>query len=57
MIDADREVDAGGQDDQRLRDAEDADDRHLLQDQRQVERREELAADDALKKTTPRTAR
>ena len=49
---ADREVDAGGEDDQRLGDAEHGDDRHLLQDQRQVERREEPAADDALKIST-----
>ena len=42
---ADREVDAGGEDDQRLGDAEHADDRHLLQDQREIERVEEAAAD------------
>ncbi len=35
---ADREIDAGGDHDQRLRDADDADDGHLLDDQRQVER-------------------
>ena len=33
---ADREIDAGGQDDQRLRDAENADDRHLRQHGRQI---------------------
>ncbi len=43
---ADREVDAGGQDDQRLGDAENADDRDLLQDQREVEGIEEALADD-----------
>ena len=42
---ADREVDAGGQDHERLRRADDADDRHLLQDQRQREGGEELAAE------------
>ena len=42
---ADREVDAGGQDDERLRGADDADDRDLLQDQRQGEGGEELAAE------------
>ena len=42
---ADREVDAGGQDDQRLRRADDADDRDLLQDERQRKGGEELAAD------------
>jgi hypothetical protein len=35
-----------GQDHQRLRGADDADDRHLLQDQRQREGREEAAAQD-----------
>src|SRR5690606_504653 len=39
-----RKVDAGGEDHQRLGDAEDADDRHLLEDQRKIERGEELAA-------------
>ena len=41
---ADRKVDAGSEDDERLGDAEHGDDRHLLQHQRQVERREEAAA-------------
>ena len=44
MIDADGQVDAGGKDDQRLRDAENGDDRDLLHDQRQVERRKEPVA-------------
>ena len=42
---ADREVDAGGEDDQRLGRADNADDGDLLQDQGQRERIEELAAD------------
>ena len=45
MIDADRQVDAGGQDDQRLRGAENADDGDLLQDQRQRVGRKESPAD------------
>jgi len=43
---ADREVDAGGQDHQCLSNAEHRNDRHLLQDERQVERRKEFTADD-----------
>ena len=44
--DADRKIDAGGQDDQRLRDAEDADDRHLRQDRRQIAAADEMAVVD-----------
>ena len=36
--DADRKIDAGGEDDQRLADAEDADDHHLGEDGRQIAR-------------------
>jgi hypothetical protein len=42
---ADGEIDARGQDDQRLRCPDDADDRHLLEDKRQCEGREELASE------------
>jgi len=42
---ADRQVDAGGQDHQRLGDAEHGDDGDLLQHQRQVEQGEEAPAD------------
>ena len=44
---ADRQVDAGGQDDQRLADRERADDRHLLDEQRQRLRAQEAVGDDA----------
>ena len=50
---ADREVDAGGQDHQRLRRADDADDRHLLQDQRQREGREELRPSERRRRSRP----
>ena len=43
---ADREVDTGSENDKGLRRADDADDRDLLQDQRQCEGREELGAKD-----------
>ncbi len=42
---ADRQVDTGGQDDQRLGGANDAGDGHLLQDQRQREGGEEFRAE------------
>ena len=42
---ADREIDAGGQDDQRLRGADDADDGDLLEDEGQREGRKQLAAE------------
>src|SRR5262249_42991721 len=41
-----REVDAGREDDQRLGDSDDADDRHLLKDEREIEGSEEAAADE-----------
>ncbi len=43
---ADRKIDAGGQHDQGLRDADDADDRDLLQHQREIERVQELRSGD-----------
>ena len=42
---ANRQINAGGQHDQGLREADDADDGHLLEDQRQVEGGQETAAD------------
>ncbi len=53
---ADREVDAGGQDDQGLRGADDADDGDLLEDQRQREGMKNLLPTSRPKAATERTS-
>jgi hypothetical protein len=54
---ADRQVDARGQDHEALRRRDDADDLHLLQDQRQREGREEFRPAAGRRRRSPRSAR